>query len=264
MTKKLVFIIMLLFLAAVAVPAQADLVTIIHGLPALPGALPSNNPVDIAIDGVCEYFYTPYGAKIGPSKFEDGKHSIIFYESIPDQPCRGTILAARDWNQDTDDEIDVVLGLNAEDEVTISFWDNTTALDVVDCEAETAIEVRNAAAGPTLGAVVKKGDDKINGDVENGSTFGPIKTTSSEHILQVKKESEILDQDTDSLKKNRVYWVYITGSVDKKTVNILNIESVPDEAIDGELPPKHRRWHRKPFKSWLYRYHKWRAHHAKH
>ena len=256
MSKKQIFITMCCVLIAFTVPAQAGLVTIIHGLPALPGALPSNNPVDIAIDGVCEHFYTPYGAKLGPSEFEDGKHYIIFYESIPDEPCRGTILALTEWNQDTDDEIDIVLGLNSDDEVVISFWDNTTALDVVDGGVETAIEVRHVAGGSTLGAVVKKGKSQVDGDVANGDTFGPIKTTKSDHILQIRDELEILDQDTDTLKKDRVYWVYITGSVAKKTVNILNLESVPDEAIDGELPCKHRRWHKKPYKRWRFRHHK--------
>jgi hypothetical protein len=256
MSKKQILITIFFALVAFTVPAQAGLVTVIHGLPALPGALPSNNPVDIAIDGVCKYFYAPYGAKIGPSEFEDGKHYIIFYEAIPDEPCRGTILAARDWIQKTDDEIDVVLGLSSEDEVAISFWDNTTALDEVDGGVEAAIEVRHVAGGSTLGAVVKKGKRQVDGVVANGDTFGPVKTTKSDHILQIRDELEILDQDTDTLKKDRVYWVYITGSVAKKTVNILNIESVPDEAIGGECPPEHRRGHRKPYKHWRYRHQK--------
>ena len=259
MKKIQLFITIFFALVAFTVSAEADLVTIIHGLPALPGALPSNNPVDIAIDGVCEHFYQPYGAKLGPKVFEAGKHTFIFYESIPDDPCRGFVLAAIEVDLDTDDEIDVVLHLNSEDEVIAGIWDNTTALDVVDCGVETAIEVRNAAAGPTLGAVVKKGNDKVNGDVKNGGTFGPIKTTGGDHILQIRNGSEVLDQDTDDLKKERVYWVYITGSVDKKTVNILNIESVPDEALEGEIPSKHRKWLRKPFKNWSPRHHKIRS-----
>ena len=251
-------------IVAFTMPAQADLMTIVHGLPALPGALPSNNPVDIAVDYVCEYFYQPYGTKLGPKRYEAGKHTFIFYEAIPDKPCQGFVLAAKEIELGADDEIDVVLHLNAEDEVVIGTWDNTTALDAIDKGATAAIEVRNAASSPTLTAVLKKSDDEIEGDVDNGSSFGPVKTTTGEHILQVRNESEILDQDTGEVQLERAYWVYLTGSVDKKTVNILTLESVPDEAIDGgdvdDTPSKHRKkWRQKYSKAKPDKYHKKRA-----
>ncbi|UCD58123.1 MAG: hypothetical protein JSV16_03135 [Candidatus Hydrogenedentota bacterium] len=237
MNKKLIFIMIWLASAAFAVPAEAGLVTVIHALPALPGAVPSSNPVDIAIDGVCEHTYQPYGAKLGPKQIEAGWHSIIFYESIPDDPCRGKVLAAIEGWVSATDEIDVVLHLNSEDQVVISTWDNTTALDAIDSGAEAAVEVRHAAAGPILSAVLKKENDVVEvGGVQAGSILGPIETTEGEHTLQIKKGEENLDQDTGVLKEGRVYWVYVTGSVFKKTVDLLTIESIPDELIEGEDP----------------------------
>lgn len=243
MTKKLVFIMMWLALVAVAVPAGAGLVTVIHGLPALPGAIPSSNPVDIALDGACEYIYEPYGAKLGPRQIEEGWHSIIFYESLPNDPCRGTVLSAIETFLEASDEVDITLHLNSEDVVVASVWDNTTALDAIDAGVEVAVEVRNAAAGPTLTAVLKKENEEVDsGGVIPGSTFGPIATTVGEHIVQVKNGDETLDQDSDEFQADRVYWVYITGSVFKKTINLLTIESIPGELIEGEDPPNPPRY----------------------
>ncbi len=146
--KKLMPIMVCVAFVAFAVPASAGLITVIHALPALPDAVPSSNPVDIAIDGVCEYIYQPYGSKIGPRKIEAGQHSIIFYESIPDDPCQGEVLAARQGNLNATAQIDVVLGLNSQDRVVVRIWDNTNALDAIENGAETAVEIRGAAAGP--------------------------------------------------------------------------------------------------------------------
>jgi hypothetical protein len=238
MTKKLVFIMMWLAMVAVAVPAGAGLVTFIHGLPALPGAIPSSNPVDIAFDGKCEYIYEPYGAKLGPRQIEEGWHTTVFYESTPNDPCRGTVLAATEVFFDASDEVDVTLHLNSEDVVVASVWDNTTALDAIENGAEVAVEVRNAAAGPTLTAVLKKENEEVDsGGVIPGSSLGPIETTAGKHTVQVKNGDETLDQDSDEFKADRVYWVYITGSVFKKTINLLTIESIPGELIEGQPPP---------------------------
>jgi hypothetical protein len=238
MIKKLVFIFMWLFLAAFAVSAQAGLLTVIHGLPALPGAVPSFNPIDIAIDGQCQYIYRLYGAKLGPIEFEAGQHSITFYENAPGQPCAGTQLATTQWNQLSNDEIDVVLGLNSEDQVAISFWDNRTALDLVDGGVEAAVEVRHAAAGPTLAVVLKKGNETVStGGVPAGSFLGPIETTQGEHTLLIQKGSDvILAQNTGLFQAKRVYWAYVTGSVFKETVKLLTIESIPGEATAGNPP----------------------------
>jgi hypothetical protein len=238
MTKKLVFIMMWLAMVAVAVPADAGLVTFIHGLPALPGAIPSSNPVDIALDRECEYIYEPYGAKLGPRQIEEGWHSIIFYESLPNDPCRGTVLSALEVFLEASDEVDITLHLNSEDVVVASIWDNTTALDAIDNGAEVAVEVRNAAAGPTLTAVLKKENEVVDsGGVIPGSSLGPIETTVGKHTVQVKNGDETLDQDSDEFQADRVYWVYITGSVFKKTINLLTIESIPGELIEGQPPP---------------------------
>jgi hypothetical protein len=236
MNKKVIII--TLMLVSFTIPASAGLVTFIHGLPALPGAIPSSNPVDIALDGKCEYIYEPYGAKLGPRQIEEGWHSIIFYESLSNDPCRGTVLAAIEAFLETSDEVDIALHLNSEDVVVASIWDNTTALDAIENGAEVAVEVRNAAAGPTLTAVLKKENEEVDsGGVIPGSTFGPIDTTVGEHIVQVKNGEETLDQDSDEFKADRVYWVYITGSVFKKTINLLTIESIPGELIEGQDPP---------------------------
>lgn len=235
--KKLVFFVVVLALIAFTVPAGAGLVTVVHGLPALPEAVPSFNPIDIAIDGQCQYIYRLYGAKLGPIEFEAGQHAITFYESIPGQPCAGTELAATEWNQQADDEIDVVLGLNSEDEVTISLWDNTTALDAINGGVEAAVEVRNAAAGPTLDVVLKKGNDVVQvGGVPPGLILGPIETTQGEHTLLIQKGTKVLEQVTGDVQANRVYWAYVTGSVFKETVKLLTIESIPGEATEGNPP----------------------------
>ncbi len=39
------------------------------------------------------------------------------------------------------------------------------------------------------------------------------------------------------MQDDRAYWIYITGSVFKKTVNLLSIESIPGELIEGQEPP---------------------------
>ena len=237
MTKKLVIIIMWLLLAAFAVSAQAGMLTVVHGLPALPGAVPSFNPIDIAIDGQCQYIYQLYGKKIGPEEFEAGQHSITFYETIPGQPCTGTQLATTEWNQQADDEIDVVLGLNSEDQVAISFWNNRTALNLVEGGVEAAVEVRHAAAGPTLDVDLKKGNETVTtGGVPAGSFLGPIETTQGEHTLLIQKGSEVLGQLTGELQPNRVYWTYVTGSVFKGTVKLLAIESIPGQPTEGNPP----------------------------
>jgi hypothetical protein len=237
MKRKLIFISVLVAVAAFALSAQAGVVTFNHGLPALPGAVPSNNPVDIAIDGVCENIYVPYGSKLGPTQFEAGLHSVIFYESVPGDPCRGTVLSAREWNVEDTTQIDVALSLNAEDQVTVSVWDNTTSLFAVENGAETAVEVRHAAGGPILDVVLEKDNEVVQvGGVPAGLIFGPIETTQGAHILRIRNGKEVLDQDTDSLKPNRVYWAYVTGSVFKKTVNILTIESIPGDEIEGGVP----------------------------
>ncbi|MDJ0985380.1 MAG: hypothetical protein QNJ26_07535 [Desulfobacterales bacterium] len=139
MTRKLLSITLWFALIALAVPASAALITVIHGLPALPGAVPSSNPVDVAIDGKCEYIYQPYGAKMGPRHIEAGQHTIIFYESIPDEPCQGTVLAARQGFLSDSAQIDVTLGLNAQDQVSIMTFDNTAALDAIENGFETAV-----------------------------------------------------------------------------------------------------------------------------
>ena len=225
-------------LGMVAVPAQAALLTIIHALPALPGAMPASNPVDVAIDGVCEHIYEPYGAKLGPKQIAAGVHSIIFYESIPDDPCQSTVLAAAEANLPDTAQIDVVLGLNASDQVIVLAWDNRLSLDD---GSETVVEVRHAAGGPTLGAVLRKGDTQVGAfEVLASTSSGPVATTQGEHTLQVRNGLEVLDQSVGDFKADRVYWAYITGSVFKKTVNLLVIESVPGELIEGEEPPAAR------------------------
>ena len=236
MDKKVIVItFMLLFFTTTA---SAQLVTFVHGLPALPGAIPSSNPVDIALDGKCEYIYEPYGAKLGPRQIGEGWHTTIFYESIPDDPCRGKVLAAIEVFFDESDEFDITLHLNSEDVVVASVWDNTIALDAVENGAEVAVEVRHAAAGPNLTAILKKGIEVVDsGAVIPGQSLGPIETTAGEHTVQVKNGDETLDQDSDEFEADRVYWVYITGSVFKKTTNLLTIESIPGELIEGEDPP---------------------------
>ncbi len=67
-----------------------------------------------------------------------------------------------------------------------------------------AVEVRNAAAGPTLRAVLKKGNDVVKaGRVRAGSVLGPIETTRGRHTLKIKKGAENLDQKTSWLKRGR-------------------------------------------------------------
>ena len=238
MIKKCLSFSMWLAIVAIAVPASAGLITVIHGLPALPGAVPSSNPVDISIDGTCEYTYRPYGSKIGPRELEPGLRTIIFYEALPDDPCNGTVLAARQGNIAESDQIDIVLGLNAEDQVDITTFDNTTALDALENGFQTAVEFRNVAAGPVLSAILLKGLESVAaGGVEPGLRFGPIETTAGEHTQRIENGPEVLEQDSDTLLAERAYWVYITGSVFKKTINLLSIESVPGELIEGQEPP---------------------------
>jgi hypothetical protein len=97
--KQIIFLICFAILAFTA-PAQAGFMTLVHGLPALPGILPTNNPVDIALDGECKFFYVSYGQNLLLEFEEEGRRSVIFYESIPDTPCRGTVLGALDFDLD--------------------------------------------------------------------------------------------------------------------------------------------------------------------
>ncbi len=111
-------------------------------------------------------------------------------------------------------------------------------MDALDNGFETAVEFRNVAAGPILGAVLLKGNETVaSAGVQPGLRAGPYATTAGEHTLRVQNGPEVLDQDNDTLQDDRAYWVYITGSVFKKTVNLLSIESIPGELIEGGEPP---------------------------
>ena len=237
MAKKRMVLLVLLVMVAFASPVGAKYVTFIHGLPALPGAVPSFNPVDINVDGQCQYIYKLYGSKLGPIDIEAGDHAVTFYENVPGQRCTGTVLGTYEWTHQADDEIDVVLGLNAEDEVAISVWDNKPSLALVDGGAEAVVEVRNAAAGPTLDALVRKGSSVVaNGSAAPGAKYGPIETTQGGHSVVILRGAKVFGENEGSFQQNRVYWNYITGSVFKDTVKILSIESIPDQPSEGNPP----------------------------
>jgi hypothetical protein len=237
MTKKPLFIAISIIFVLFSIPASAARVTLIHGLPALPGAVPSFNPVDIAIDGVCEGIYRLYGAKLGPIEFDPGVHSFTFYDAAPGQPCSGNQLAATQINVTATTQIDVALGLNAEDEVAISIWDNAPSLFAVEGTTNAAVEVRHAAAGPILGAILtREGILVETGGLPAGLILGPIVTTPGIHTLQILKGVELLGETIGDLLPERVYWVYVTGSVFKGTVNILAIESIPGAPTAGNPP----------------------------
>ncbi len=97
MTGKLLSITLWFALTALAVPARAALITVIHGLPALPGAVPSSNPVDVAIDGKCEYIYQPYGAKWAQGTSRPDSTPSFFMNPYP-----MNLVKEQYWRQDRD------------------------------------------------------------------------------------------------------------------------------------------------------------------
>ncbi len=237
MIKKRLFIPVFLGILALTAPASAELVTIIHGLPALPGVIPSYNPIDIAIDGECTHIYKLFGSKTGPIEMAAGTHSIVFYESALASPCRGTVLGALEGVIPEGGELDVVLGLDAEDQVAVKIFNNKTSLAALENGMETGVEVRSVAAGPTLGAIVKKDLEQVHaGEVAAGAFLGPLGSTPGDHTVQVNKGEEVLDLVTGNFERGRVYWIYICGSVFKKTVDLLSIQSIPDEPVEDEPP----------------------------
>ncbi len=207
---------------------HAALASLVHALPPLPNAIPASNPVDIAINGKCEYHAKPFGAKIGPKKTNSGEYTVLFYEAKESDPCRGQVLAEITLDIEETDEVDIVLGLDQRDLVKVHVWDNRDSLDEIeDGISPTVVEVRNVAASSRLEAVLTVEGEEAQSVMVKPGRGGLMNSEPGKASLRVKKGGETLDLDRGKLKSGAAHWVYITGSQFRSTIELLTLRAVP-------------------------------------
>ena len=112
MQKRDRVFILITVVAALVVPASdAELISIIHALPDGPGDWTSNSPIDIKVDGVCEFTRVFYGEKIGPLEIAPRRYKMSVHAHKIGAPCRGKKLASRRVKIKKNAEVDTVIYL---------------------------------------------------------------------------------------------------------------------------------------------------------
>ena len=218
-----------------AAGAEAELLSIIHAMPDGPGEWTTNSPVDIKVDGVCEFTRKFYGDKLGPFEVKAGRYKIDVSVYKVGAPCKGKKLATGKVKIKKGGEVDAVIYLanpSGGGKVgKIRTFDNTKSLDPVLSEDwDAAIEVRSVYQSGTVSAVVERAGTEIgSGDVAPGRVLGPFETTAESHEMTVTQGDVTIDTKRGRTRNVRAYWAYVVGAVEEESRELLIFESIPLE-----------------------------------
>ncbi len=209
-------------LAALAWPAAAADVYVVHGIPGDDLGLPNELPVDISVDGGCALDDVPLGTVFGPIELPTGPHDIeIRVSDGVDGTCTGLLAVTGSIDLAVAESAAVVAHLDANGTAKISKFTN----EVSPTDGVARIAVVHAAAAPAVDVKAKgpKGAKLLIRDLKNGhqSFAADVPEGSYKVRIGASGGGTVAGPLELPLDADVAYTAIAVGSLDNETFDVL-------------------------------------------
>ena len=142
-------------LIAISVPAMAENVTVVHGIPGSDLGLPNELAVDISVDGACAAPGVEFTDVAGPLPVAPGLYDVeVRLASAGTSPCTGLLVIAETLSVRFGEDVSVVAHLTLDGTITLSkFVNDVRAVDA----GNGRLIIRHLADAPEVGIVFSTG-----------------------------------------------------------------------------------------------------------